>query len=33
MAMGLEDRHLAQRLHLPALTVAQGQEQIKKERP
>src|ERR1700687_217460 len=33
MAMALEDRHLAQRLHLPALTVADGRDQIKKERP
>jgi NADH-quinone oxidoreductase subunit M len=34
MAMGLtEDRHLAQRLHLPDLTVPDGPDQIKKERP
>jgi NADH-quinone oxidoreductase subunit M len=33
-AMGLtEDRHLAQRLHLPDLTVPDGRDQIQKERP
>ncbi len=33
MAMGLEDRHLAQRLHLPVPTVADVRDPIQKERP